>query len=64
MVDVAKEVNETVRVSGAIAKASTFGSIKAVSYLAIPLLELVIMAGVVYGIVSIPARFFNIGGDE
>jgi len=64
MVDVRDEIDTTVRVSGAIAKASTAGGIRAIAYLAIPLFELVIMAGIVYGIVALPARLMGLGGDE
>jgi len=53
-----------VKTSATIAKVSTFSGLRAISYLAIPLFELVLMAGIVYGIVSLPAKLLGLGGEE
>jgi len=60
----ANEIEKTVKTSATIAKVSTFSGLRAISYLAIPLFELVLMAGVVYGIVSLPAKLLGLGGEE
>jgi|13_taG_2_1085334.scaffolds.fasta_scaffold01166_4 hypothetical protein len=52
-------IDETIKESGTVAKATTEATFKAVSILIIPLLELVIMAGIVVAIVDLPRRLLD-----
>jgi hypothetical protein len=54
-------IEQTVKESGDVAEATTKSAIRAVSIMAIPLLELVILTGVVILIIDLPARFIKRG---
>lgn len=52
-------LEDTAKATGEVAKASTKSAFAAVSILAIPLLELVLLAGLVIAIVDIPRRLLG-----
>ena len=52
--DIGEFIGDTDKTSSQIAVVSSLATIRAVSYSAIPILQVVLMAGFVYGMIALP----------
>jgi hypothetical protein len=52
--DIGEFIGDTAKTSSQIAVVSSLATIRAVSYSAIPILQVVLMAGFVYGMIALP----------
>ena len=56
-----EELGQNIAGSGAVARSATVGAIQAISYLAVPILAVGLVAGIAVFLVRLPGRVMNNG---